>query len=660
MTRTTLLISCALLAAYGCGGAETTPPAQPPTTGAEAPPAGPDVVGEEVTYQAGGTTLKGYIAWDRAKPGKRPGIVVVHEWWGHNDYVRKRAEMLAELGYTALAVDMFGDGKNTQHPAEAQAFMQASMADPAGAKARFEAGLAVLRAHDTTDPERIAAIGYCFGGAVVLSMARAGVDLDLIGSFHGILATKTPAAPGAVRPRLFVATGAADPMVPADQVEAFRQEMDQAGALYEVLSYPGAMHAFTNPASTAVGQANKIPLAYDAAADADSWTRFTELLHVTFSAPEPTAEQKQQAVEAAKARGELARMEAEAKVEEARWTEALHAEAKKLAETKHTNLRTALKKIMASAHRVPGNAERDPQRHAVETLGFFGLKPNMTVFEYGPGAGWYTELLAPLLAARGRLLVNNGNPDGAPEDRGTLYARRFKHFLDKAPELYGKVETIRVDDAAKPSLGLDGTLDMALVIRGFHGWKRRDIAGVWLAELHEALKPGGVLGIVQHRAPEGTDPKAAAEKGRLPQQALIDEVQAAGFKLVKKSEVNANPKDKGGYPEGVWTLPPTLRLGDTDRDKYLAIGESDRMTLKFVKVAKAPPAAAKPAAANPASTKPAPPAAAPGAVEAAKKPAPPKAAAPAAPPAAPAAKPAAPAAASAGAATKPAQPPAKP
>jgi len=587
-------IALVVLIAQGCSSQPTVPavalPA--PTAGGESSAAAPaqDIVGEEVSYSSGGTTLKGYLAYDRAKQGPRPGVIVVHEWWGHNEYVRTRARMLAEMGYTALAIDMYGDGKNTSHPADAKKFMMEALANMPAAQARFDAGRALLEAHESTDAARTAAIGYCFGGAVVLHMARSGADLDAVASFHGSLGTQAPAEAGAVSSRLLVMTGAADPMVPPDQVAAFEREMTLAGAPVEVVSYPGAVHAFTNPGATALGKAHGLPLAHDPAADADSWQRLDALLKTTFAAPEPTAQEKKKAAKAAKNRGNLAQLGEDAKKEAARWTDELRAASKKLAETKHKSTKSALKKILAGAHRAPGNSERDAARHAGKTLAFFGIKPDMTVFEYGPGAGWYTELLAPLLAARGKLIVNHGDPSGPAEVRSTFYARRFQHFLDKAPEIYGKVQTIRVDRKA-PVLGLDGTLDMALVIRGAHGWKRRGATAVWLAEIHKALAPKGVLGIVQHRAAEGRDPKAAAEKGRWSQKALVEAVEAAGFKLDKSSELNANPKDERGYAEGVWTLPPTLRLGELDRDKYVAIGESDRMTLRFVKVTPAAPAA---------------------------------------------------------------------
>ncbi|MDD9965968.1 MAG: dienelactone hydrolase family protein [Myxococcales bacterium] len=587
----TLCLVCVAGLACAAPG-ETGAPASGATSGGtqvqQDTPASPDVVGQEVAYDVGGVTLKGYLAWDRGRASPRPGVVVVHEWWGHNEYVRTRARMLAELGYTALAIDMYGDGKSTQHPEEAKSFMQEATKDLDVARARFVAGLEYLKAHETTDPERVAAIGYCFGGGVVLHMARAGIDLDAVASFHGSLATKTPAEPGAITAQVLVMTGDADPLIPAGEVAAFDQEMKEAGAQYEIIKYPSATHAFTNPGATALGKATGVPLAYNEAADVDSWQRLQELLHTTFNAREPSAEQKGQALAAATARGELARLEAAATTEKARWTDGLRAEARALAEATYPDVGGALKKILSSPHRMPGNRERDVHRHPEETLKFLGIKPNMTIFEYGPGAGWYTELLAPMLAAQGKLVVNNGNPDGPRDQRGTYYAKRLQLFLDKAPEVYGKVQVVQVDDITKPALELDGSLDAALVVRGFHGWKRRGAAGAWLVELHKALKPDGILGVIQHRAAPDADPKKSVERGRLPEKAVIDEIEAAGFKLVGKSDVNANPKDTRDHPAGVWTLPPTLRLGDKDRQKYLEIGESDRMTLKFVRIDQQP------------------------------------------------------------------------
>lgn len=231
------------------------------------------VVGKEVSYKQGDTTMKGYVAYDDAIKGKRPGIVIVHEWWGHNAYARHRADMLAEMGYTALAVDMYGDGKLANHPDDAKKFMMAVMSNTDTLKARFEAGVKALKSQKTTDAKNIAAIGYCFGGGTVLGMARAGVKLKGVVSFHGSLGTQTPAEMGKVKAKVRVFTGADDPFVPATQVDAFKQEMGQAGVDYKVVSYAGAKHSFTNPEADKFGTQFNMPLAYNAEADKDSWAQ---------------------------------------------------------------------------------------------------------------------------------------------------------------------------------------------------------------------------------------------------------------------------------------------------------------------------------------------------------------------------------------------------
>jgi dienelactone hydrolase len=233
----------------------------------------------EVDYKQNGTTLKGLIAWDDAQTGKRPGVLVVHEWWGLNEHARNAARRLAEAGYVALAVDMYGDGKVTTHQHDAEALMSAVMKDPAVEAARFNAALAQLKQDPHVDPEKIAAIGYCFGGAVVLDMARAGADLDVVVSFHGLLSTKTPAQKGKVKARILVLTGDADPFNPPEQVEAFKKEMQAAGANFQVISYPGARHGFTNPDAAKYGMA---ALAYDATADKQSWAEMLKLLKQVF------------------------------------------------------------------------------------------------------------------------------------------------------------------------------------------------------------------------------------------------------------------------------------------------------------------------------------------------------------------------------------------
>lgn len=240
-----------------------------------------ELVGEEVSYTDNGTTMNGYLAYDSSIEGPRPGILVVHEWWGHNDYVRRRADMLAELGYTALAVDMYGDGQQADHPEDAGAFASAVMQSADAGQSRFMAAMEFLQQQETVNPEHIAGIGYCFGGAVVLNMARAGVDLDGVVSFHGSLSSPLTAEAGNVKPRVLVLHGGADEFISDEQVEAFKAEMEAAGADYEFVSYPGVLHSFTSPEADANAEKFGIPLAYDADADADSWQRmqnfFTEL-----------------------------------------------------------------------------------------------------------------------------------------------------------------------------------------------------------------------------------------------------------------------------------------------------------------------------------------------------------------------------------------------
>jgi len=240
-----------------------------------------EVRGKEVDYHAGKLVMKGYLAWDDAIKGKRPGILVVHEWWGHNEYARKRARMLAELGYTALAVDMYGNGQQAEHPKEAGEFMNQVFASADHGRARFEAAMKALKSQPTVDARDIGAIGYCFGGAVVLNMARSGLDLKAVASFHGALGTQTPAQPGKVKAKIRVFTGADDKMIPPAQVAAFKEEMARAGVDFQVTEYPGAMHAFTNPDADALGKKFDMPIAYNATADQDSWQQATAFLKAT-------------------------------------------------------------------------------------------------------------------------------------------------------------------------------------------------------------------------------------------------------------------------------------------------------------------------------------------------------------------------------------------
>lgn len=302
------------------------------------------------------------------------------------------------------------------------------------------------------------------------------------------------------------------------------------------------------------------------------------------TAPAPTAEQLAKAEELKKLAAERDKMKAEHAEELRRWTPELRAEARALAEKKYPSGRAALKAALAGKHRRPKNVERDDDRHPLAMLELFGFKPTMTVLEYGPGEGWYTELLAPALAAQGKLLVTTADPKGPPDQRPTLYAERLSLFLETSPEAYGKVEKLVIDPKA-PKLGLDGSVDLVVLFRGMHGMHNNKLLDTWLGEFHRALKPKGVLAVEQHRAKPDASPDESSKKGYLAEKWVIEKVEAAGFELAAKSEMNANPKDTKDHPEGVWSLPPTLRQGDKDREKYEAIGESDRMTLKFVKVA---------------------------------------------------------------------------
>ena len=236
----------------------------------------------EIKYKVGGKEFTGYLAYDDSIKGKRPGVLVAHEWWGHDEYARKRARMFAELGYTAFALDMYGTGKHADHPKDAKAFMQAVFSNMDDAKKRFNAAHKILMDHKTVESSKTASIGYCMGGGLSLGMARAGVDLDGVVVVHGSLGTKTPAKKGQIKANVLVLTGEADPFVPAEQVAAFKKEMGDAGVQYEVKVYPGAKHSFSVKGSDAIGKKFEMPLAYNKAADEDSWKRIQEFLKGVF------------------------------------------------------------------------------------------------------------------------------------------------------------------------------------------------------------------------------------------------------------------------------------------------------------------------------------------------------------------------------------------
>jgi len=243
------------------------------------------------------------------------------------------------------------------------------------------------------------------------------------------------------------------------------------------------------------------------------------------------------------------------------------------------NVAAALDTALASPHRSPENRGRDAHRHPKETLSFFGLRPDMTVIEVAPGGGWYTEILAPFLKNQGRLIAAHGDPNKGTYDRRTLGGYLLK--LAATPEVYEKVEVVPFNPE-KGLLGVaPGSADMVLTFRNAHNWVSAGTAETAFKLFFDALKPGGVLGVTDHRWPEDreNDPRS----GYLKESEVIRLAESAGFRLAGKSEINANPRDSKDYPKGVWTLPPTFAEGSHDRGRFAAIGESDRMTLRFVK-----------------------------------------------------------------------------
>jgi len=241
---------------------------------------------------------------------------------------------------------------------------------------------------------------------------------------------------------------------------------------------------------------------------------------------------------------------------------------------------TTLQTAIASTSRTPANAARDVYRHPYETLTFFGIKPTMTVVELVPDGGWYAEILAPYLHDQGKYIGAGPAPD--PARRGTM---GFKNKLDSNPALFAKVGTGVFDPPRTYSIAPAGSVDMVLTFRNVHNWVEGGDAEMVsiFKQMYAVLKPGGVLGVVDHRLPEKATQDATASRGYVKESYVIALVEKAGFKLAGKSEVNANPKDNADHNKGVWALPPTYQNKDVDRAMYQAIGESDRMTLKFVK-----------------------------------------------------------------------------
>ena len=239
---------------------------------------------------------------------------------------------------------------------------------------------------------------------------------------------------------------------------------------------------------------------------------------------------------------------------------------------------------MEGQHRSDANKARNQYRHPAETLDFFGIKDGMTVMEIWPGGGWYTEILAPAMRDHGKLIIATWDSEieGQPAYRYEL-PKKMEETFAKYPEVYDQVAFEYFSPPGSPSLGEAGSIDVVVTFRNTHGWVNGSLAQDIFNEFARVLKPGGLLGVVQHRADDGADPAVTAKKGYVSEQAVKELASNAGFEFEDSSEINANPGDSKDHPKGVWTLPPSLRLGDEDKAKYMAIGESDRMTMRFRK-----------------------------------------------------------------------------
>jgi dienelactone hydrolase len=226
---------------------------------------------EAVTYTDGATTMKGFVVYDDAIKTKRPGIVMVHEWWGITNHIHTEARKFAQQGYTAFIADMYGDAKTADNPKDAGALSSSVMKNPTVMESRFNAARDQLAKQASVDPKRIGAVGYCFGGAVVLNMARAGADLAAVAGYHASLGLTPPApAPGTVKAKILILNGADDPFVKREQYDALKKDFDAAKADYRIIEYPGAVHAFTNPEATELGKKFNLPLRYDPEADREA------------------------------------------------------------------------------------------------------------------------------------------------------------------------------------------------------------------------------------------------------------------------------------------------------------------------------------------------------------------------------------------------------
>lgn len=246
------------------------------------------------------------------------------------------------------------------------------------------------------------------------------------------------------------------------------------------------------------------------------------------------------------------------------------------------NDRSGLEKIINGSHRSAENKHRDQYRHPLETLTFFDVKDTMTIVEIWPGEGWYTEILALYLREKGKLYAAHVSTDKqSPYQKDKL--KKFLNKLKDKPKLYDKVTVTVLQPPEHIQIAPEGSADRILTFRNVHNWMKNDQAAAVFNAMYKALKPGGILGIVEHRASPIKPQDTKAASGYVKEDYVIGLARKAGFEFLAKSEINANPKDKKHYSEGVWTLPPSLKLKEKDKDKYLVIGESDRMTLKFLK-----------------------------------------------------------------------------
>lgn len=242
-----------------------------------------DIKTKQVTYKVGNQEFKGFVASPKINK-KKPGILIVHEWWGHNEYANMRAKMLAKEGYVALALDMYGDGKLADHPEQAGEMAKAVTQNMKTAESRFKAALDLLKSQPDVNPEKIAAIGYCFGGGIVLEMMRRGVDLDAVASFHGSLGISQGKIPsGKIKTRVLVFNGADDKFVAQEDIEAFKHQMDEAKINYTFVNYPNAVHSFTNQDADKLAKQFGLPLAYNKKADKDSWKKTMTAFKSVFS-----------------------------------------------------------------------------------------------------------------------------------------------------------------------------------------------------------------------------------------------------------------------------------------------------------------------------------------------------------------------------------------